>query len=53
MMPGTDGLQALAWLREHHPDIGVVMATAIDDMRALTQAMRLGAYSYVLKPLEL
>jgi DNA-binding response OmpR family regulator len=53
VMPGASGLEVLRWLREHYPDLGVVMATAIDNLDAVIEAMRLGAHSYILKPLNL
>lgn len=52
-MPGTDGIGVLRWLKEHHPDTGVVMATAIDNLDVVIEAMRLGAYSYMIKPFNL
>lgn len=52
MMPMVDGLQALKWLREHYPVVGVVMATAFGELDLLIEAMRLGAYSYTLKPFK-
>ena len=30
-MPGLDGLQALAWIREAHPDIPVILFTSHDE----------------------
>jgi DNA-binding response OmpR family regulator len=53
MMPVVDGLQALKWLREHHPQVGVVMATALGEMDLVIEAMRLGAYSYMVKPFKM
>lgn len=52
-MPGKDGLEVLAWLREHHPDTGVVMATGQDDVDKVVTAMQLGAYDYLLKPFNI
>ncbi|MEW6753282.1 MAG: response regulator [Candidatus Latescibacterota bacterium] len=53
MMPDTDGMEVLAWLRQHYPDVGVVMATALGDMSLVIQAMRQGAVNYLLKPFDL
>lgn len=52
MMPGEDGFAGLQWIRTHRPDIGVVMATAVDNMEAVVTAMRLGAYDYLVKPFD-
>ena len=53
MMPVVDGLQSLRWFREYHPEVGVVMATALGEMDLIIEAMRLGAYSYMVKPFKL
>ncbi|MBI2501934.1 MAG: response regulator [Candidatus Latescibacteria bacterium] len=53
MMPVVDGLQSLRWFREYHPEVGVVMATALGEMDLVIEAMRLGAYSYMVKPFKL
>ena len=53
MMPGVDGLQVLRWFKQHHPDLGVVMATAMGDLDTVLEAMRGGASNYLLKPFNL
>jgi len=53
MMPEVDGLQILGWLREHYPDVGVVMATATGNLDAVLEAMRGGAINYLLKPFHM
>ena len=53
MMPEVDGLQVLAWLTEHYPDVGVVMATALGDQTSVLTAMRSGAINYLTKPFNL
>ena len=53
MMPGVDGLEVLRWLRAHYPDVGVVMATALDRLDTVLEAMRAGAINYLLKPFNL
>ncbi len=52
MMPGEDGFAGLQWMRAHRPDLGVVMATAVDNMEAVVEVMRLGAYDYLVKPFD-
>jgi putative nucleotidyltransferase with HDIG domain len=52
VMPEMDGLQLLTWLRGHDPDIPVVMVTAIHDVSTALEAIRRGAYDYILKPFE-
>ena len=53
VMPGVDGLEVLRWLRAHYPDVGVVMATALDRLDTVLEAMRAGAINYLLKPFNL
>jgi len=52
IMPEMDGLQLLAWLHEHKKDVPVIMVTAMHDLSTALDAMRRGAYDYILKPFE-
>ncbi|MBI3316746.1 MAG: response regulator [Candidatus Omnitrophica bacterium] len=52
-MPGMDGILTLKKIHAMNPEIGVVMATAIQDEEITKEATRLGAYAYVLKPFDL
>lgn len=52
-MPGTDGLEALARIRELDHEVCVVMMTAFGTSQTSIDAMRLGAYDYLTKPLDL
>jgi putative nucleotidyltransferase with HDIG domain len=52
VMPEMDGLQLLSWLRTHDRDIPVIMVTAMHDVSMALEAMRRGAYDYILKPFE-
>lgn len=52
-MPGLSGLDVLRQLRSDHPDIAVIMVTAVGDVEAAVEACRLGAYDYVTKPFDL
>jgi putative two-component system response regulator len=52
-MPGMSGIEVLSQLITHRPDISVVMVTAIQDTKIAVQAMKLGAYDYVIKPFNL
>lgn len=50
-LPGMDGIEALAKIKELYPDTVVIMITAYEDVKTVISAMRLGAYDYVLKPI--
>jgi len=51
-MPVMNGLQALPQLLEADPQLGIVMASGIQDDDKVKQAIDLGAYGYVLKPFD-
>ena len=53
MMPQVDGLQVLAWISQHHPEVGVLMATAVGNLDTVLAALRGGAWDYLLKPFNL
>src|SRR6266700_2076561 len=52
LMQGMDGLALLARIKQHHPEIPVVMVTAVHDISVALAAIRNGAYDYLLKPFE-
>jgi two-component system nitrogen regulation response regulator GlnG len=51
-MGATSGLDTLRKLRELDPKLLVIMMTAYGTTQTAIEAMKLGAYDYVLKPLE-
>src|SRR5262249_7654496 len=52
IMPDMDGIKLLDWLREYDPEGPVIMVTAIHDISCALEAIRRGAYDYILKPFE-
>jgi putative nucleotidyltransferase with HDIG domain len=52
VMPEMDGLKLLEHLRAADPDVPVVMVTALHDISTALDAVRRGAYDYILKPFE-
>jgi len=52
-LPGMDGVQLLSRIRERHPAMPVIVLTAYGTVQNAVEAMRLGAFDYVLKPFEL
>src|ERR1700746_3924257 len=52
MMPGVDGTGLLERTKEKYPDMPVVMVTAVHDIQVALDAIRNGAYDYLLKPFE-
>jgi len=53
MMPGRSGMELLQEVQRQWPDTAVMMITAVVDTQTAIQAMKLGAYDYVLKPFNL
>lgn len=51
-MPGLTGLDLLARLHERAPEVPVILMTAFGTVSDAVAAMKLGAYDYVLKPLN-
>ncbi len=51
-MPGLSGLETLERIREHHPMLPIVVLTGDDSAQTAVQAMKLGAYDYLTKPLD-
>jgi putative nucleotidyltransferase with HDIG domain len=52
VMPEMDGLKLLTELRSADPDVPVIMVTAMHDISIALEAIRAGAYDYILKPFE-
>ncbi|MBI4256081.1 MAG: sigma-54-dependent Fis family transcriptional regulator [Candidatus Rokubacteria bacterium] len=52
-MPGMDGLRLLEALKRHDPAIDVVMMTGDPAVSTAVQALKAGAWDYLVKPLNL
>src|SRR5271163_4070136 len=50
IMPEMDGIKLLDWIRHYDPEVPVIMVTAIHDISTALEAIRRGAYDYILKP---
>ncbi|GEM_PF-1497128 len=51
-MPDLDGMEVLRALRERDEDLKALIITGYPALETATQAVRLGAFDYLLKPLE-
>ncbi|HTP52799.1 MAG TPA: sigma-54 dependent transcriptional regulator [Anaeromyxobacteraceae bacterium] len=51
-MPGMDGLQVLEEARKLQPDAAVILMTAYATVDTAVQAMKLGAFDYLVKPFD-
>ncbi len=53
IMPDTDGITLLKKIMKVNPRQVVIIITGYGDLRSAKAAMKLGAYDYVSKPLEM
>lgn len=53
MMPGMKGLDVLQRIREEHPAVQVILLTGQGKTRDGIEGMKLGAFFYMMKPLDL
>ncbi len=51
-LPGQSGLDLLKTVRSEYPETTVVLMTAFGTIQTAVQAMKIGAYDYVTKPLH-
>jgi Signal transduction histidine kinase len=51
-MPGMDGIELLSHVHEIRPDTPVLLITGHGDHNLAIQALRGGAYDYILKPID-
>jgi DNA-binding NtrC family response regulator len=49
-IPGFDGIEILKETKEHSPSTTVIIMTAFGTIESAVEAMRLGAFDYVVKP---
>ena len=52
-LPDGDGLDLVAYIQEHHPDLPVAVITAHGNVESAVRALKLGAFDFVSKPLDL
>ncbi len=51
-MPGMSGIEFLVLLKKEHPNLPVIMLTALTDLETAVDTMRKGAFDYVVKPVR-
>lgn len=51
-MPGKNGLEMVREFQRHIPQVPIIMVTNDNDVKLVVQAMRDGAYNYLLKPVD-
>ncbi|HEX2956989.1 MAG TPA: response regulator, partial [Chitinispirillaceae bacterium] len=50
MMPHAAGTELLPVIKREYPDISVIMITGVNDVRVAVEAMKNGAFDYIVKP---
>ena len=53
MMPKMRGLEVLKKIREIDKEVGVIMVTAVHEEETGRQALKLGAFDFITKPIDL
>lgn len=51
-LPDMDGLEVLSKIREKSENADIIIMTAYDDMKTTVEAIKLGAFEYLVKPLD-
>lgn len=52
-LPGIDGVEVLKKIREQGMDVSVIMMTAFEDIKTVITSMKMGAFDYLVKPLDI
>ena len=52
-MPGIDGIELLARIKEYSPEIEVIIVTGHGTLESAVKAMKTGSYDYLQKPFKL
>jgi len=52
-LPDGDGLDLVAWIQENRPQVPVAVITAHGNVESAVRALKLGAFDFVSKPLDL
>lgn len=52
-LPDGNGLELVEWIQQHSPSVPVAVITAHGNMETAVRALKLGAFDFVSKPLDL
>ena len=53
VMPEMDGIEVLKEIKKIDPQIGVIMVTVVTDEVKAKETLKLGAFDYITKPVDL
>ena len=51
-MPQVDGMSLLGHIRQHYPEVSVVLVTGFGSINSAVEAIREGAFDYLTKPVQ-
>ncbi len=52
MMPGIGGMETLKAIKKSRDDLPVIMVTSVNEAETAVQALKLGAFDYIVKPYD-
>jgi two-component system response regulator AtoC len=52
-LPDLSGLEVLSKIKERNKSANIIIMTAYDDMKTTVEAIKLGAFEYLVKPLDM
>ncbi len=52
MLPGMNGEQLLAKIKQEHPGVAVIISSAKEDIKTRVELLRAGADDYIVKPFD-
>jgi len=52
-MPSMSGLEVLRQIKEIDQEVGVIMVTAVNEVEIGRLALKMGAFEYITKPIDL
>ncbi len=50
-LPEIDGVEVLQQIKQNDPNAAVIMVTAVEEVKTIVKAVKLGAYDYLVKPI--
>jgi two-component system response regulator AtoC len=51
-MPKKDGIEVLEYAKKRYTNLPIIMVTALNDVSIAVKAIKLGAFEYLMKPLD-
>jgi len=51
-LPDIDGVTMLKQIKSKFPETAVIMITAVEDVKTVVETVKLGAYDYIVKPVD-